>query len=141
MVAEDVMTRSLYIAAPGTLLPEAARKMRDNDIGALPVMSGDRIVGMLTDRDIVVRGLAVKTDLATVPVQDVMTSNPISCHPQDSLEEVAKIFSEKKIRRMLVVDDAGRPVGIVSLGDLATGVNNPPLIQETLRQVSMPTHH
>jgi len=141
MLAEGIMTRSLNVAAPDTPATEVAKQMRDHDIGAMPVMEGDHIVGIVTDRDIVVRGLAARNDLAAVPVKDLMTPNPITVKPDESLVNVSKIFSHNKIRRLLVVDDADKPLGIISLGDLAAGFHNPFRVADTLEEVSSPVHH
>jgi CBS domain-containing protein len=138
MMVSDVMTRSLTSIHANAPLQEAAKKMKEHDIGALPVLADGKIVGMLTDRDIVVRGLADHADLSAMPVKEVMTANPVWCHPQDSVDQVAKIFSDKQIRRMLVVDDTSRPIGIISLADLAKEINNVGLISETLKHISAP---
>lgn len=97
------------------LATEAAQIMRDADIGLLPVVQNGALVGVITDRDLVLESLAENQDL---PIVDIMTIDPITVSPDDSADDVLRIMTEKQIRR-LVVCDTGRVVGIVSVGDLA----------------------
>lgn len=113
----DVMTTNLVTLGPDATAVEAARLMRDNNIGPILVVDGDSIVGILTDRDITVEGVAAGLDPNTTKVIDLCTSNVQTVTPDTSLEEAVRLMQDNSIRRLPVVED-GAPVGIVSLGDL-----------------------
>jgi CBS domain-containing protein len=101
-------------------LMDAAMKMKDLDVGIMPVAKGDQVVGVVTDRDIVLRGVAEKRDPAHTRVKEIMSSDVLTCPENTDLMDAAKKMEEKKVRRVIVTDPSGRPVGIVSLGDIAT---------------------
>jgi CBS domain-containing protein len=101
-----------------TLL-DAAKEMAAHDIGAVPVFEGERAAGILTDRDIVVRGLALGLDLATDTLDAAMSPSIVSVDENSSLEDAVKTMEEKQVRRLLVRDQSGRVTGIVSLADIA----------------------
>jgi CBS domain-containing protein len=115
----DVMTRSVETAAPGTTLRDAARKMMDFNIGSLPVCEGRRVVGIVTDRDIVVRGIAAGLDPALTPVNEIMTRDPITVRETSYLGEAEWIMREQQLRRLPVVDDKGNLVGYLAMGRVA----------------------
>lgn len=119
MRVSEAMKRDVQIASPDQSIEEAARIMADIDAGSLPVGEGDRLVGMLTDRDIAVRAVALGKDPQT-PVRDVMTAEVKYCFDDDDTEAVARNMGEQQIRRLPVVDRDKQLVGILSLGDLAT---------------------
>jgi CBS domain-containing protein len=115
---EEIMTRDpRTIDASGTVL-DAARIMRDNDIGDVIVVDGDQLNGIVTDRDIAVRVVAEGRDPASTPVSEACTTGVEAIEPNASVDDALSAMREKDIRRLPVVD-GGRPVGIVSLGDLA----------------------
>jgi CBS domain-containing protein len=115
---QDVMSKNpVTIRATGTVC-EAAQLMRDGDIGDVIVLDGDRVVGIVTDRDIVVRGVAADRDLVTTTVRDVCSSDVVTLSPDDEVKRAIDLMKQKAIRRIPVVDN-GKPVGIVSIGDLA----------------------
>lgn len=118
MKIQEMMTRDVRIANPEHTLREAARIMAEIDAGALPVGENDRLVGMLTDRDIVVRAVAEGKGPDT-RVRDVMSSDICYCFADQELEEVAANMADVKVRRLPVVNREKRLVGIVSLGDIA----------------------
>ncbi|MFP4280697.1 MAG: CBS domain-containing protein [Halochromatium sp.] len=139
MQLQDVMTPQLeYIGLNQSML-DAARMMREHDIGMLPVLEENQIVGILTDRDMVTRGLAEGIDPET-PVSRIMTSGVEVRHTDDDVEEAARLMERKQIRRLVVVDRTERSVGVVSLGDLATRSDQTELSGEVLEEVSQPTH-
>ncbi len=138
MQLQDVMTPQLETIAQNASMIQAARMMRDHDIGMLPVIEENQIVGVLTDRDIVARGLADGIDPET-PVSRIMTSGVEVRHTDDDVEEAAQLMEQKQIRRLVVVDRNERSVGIVSLGDLATRSDQTELSGEILEEVSQPT--
>jgi CBS domain-containing protein len=115
---EEIMTRDpRTIDASGTVL-DAARIMRDNDIGDVIVVDGDQLNGIVTDRDIAVRVVAEGRDPASTPVSEACTTGVEAIEPNASVDDALSAMRERDIRRLPVVD-GGRPVGIVSLGDLA----------------------
>src|SRR5688572_1692360 len=121
MKVKDIMTEEVEIVHPDDSLKEAAQKMRDRDIGFLPVCDGDRLVGVVTDRDIAVRSTAEGTDPNTSVGRDLVTSPVVYCFDDQDLKEAAKLMEEHQIRRVAVLSRADkRLVGVVSLGDIAT---------------------
>jgi CBS domain-containing protein len=139
MKIKDVMTRSVDIVTPTTKLAQAARIMRDHDVGMLPVGEGDRLVGSLTDRDIVVRAVAQGKAPDSTDVAAAMTSEVLYCFDDQSVEEVAANMGEKQVRRLPVVDRDKKLVGIVSLGDISLGAPGK-AASEALERVSRHTH-
>jgi CBS domain-containing protein len=123
MLVREVMTRNVEVVSPTTSLREAAELMRAVDTGALPVCDGTRLVGMVTDRDIVVRGLA----LGLVPeslVSEVMSGRVVYVRDNAEGEDAARIMREEQIRRLPVIDSEKKLVGILSLGDLTEAVSD-----------------
>jgi len=119
------MTRKVEIIQPDDSLQTAARKMRDHDIGFLPVFEGDQLVGVLTDRDLVVRALANGTNSNAILGRDLMTSPVIYCFDDQDVEEAAHLMHANHIRRLVILGRrSNRMVGIVSLGDLAEIVDD-----------------
>jgi CBS domain-containing protein len=119
MKISEIMTPEVELVAPDTKLSEIARKMRDDDVGSIPVAENDRLVGMVTDRDLVIRGLAQGRDPANMSAREVM-SNPIYyCYDDQTIEEVLDNMGDVHVRRLAVIDRDKHLVGIVSLGDLS----------------------
>lgn len=118
MKVHEAMTREVKVAAPGDTLAQAAQVMAESDIGFLPIAENDRLVGMLTDRDIVVRGLAAgKTQAAQV--RDVMTAEVRYCFEDEDLDEAAQNMGQLQVRRLPVLSREKRLVGVLSLADAA----------------------
>jgi len=138
MQVHEVMTRGVECIAPTATIQEAAQKMKDRDIGPLPICDKDRLVGMLTDRDIVIRGIAENRDPKTARVQDVMTRGINYCFEDDDVTEAARQMEQKQIRRLVVLNRDKRLVGIVSLGDLILETGDEHLVASTLEGVSEP---
>jgi CBS domain-containing protein len=139
MQLSDIMTANPVVLGPDTVLREAAQKMRELDSGVMPVGENDRLVGMLTDRDITVRATADGKDPNTTPVRDVMSSEVIYCFADDDVEVAARKMEEHQIRRVIVLDRDKRLVGIASLGDLAVHAPTDRLAGEVTEAVSEPT--
>lgn len=118
MRIQDVMTREVRTIAPTNTLREAARLMGDIDAGSLPVAESDRLVGMLTDRDIAVRAIAAGKGPDTT-VGEAMSPDILYCYDDQDIDEVCENMSDMQVRRLPVVDRNKKLVGIVSLGDLA----------------------
>ena len=118
MRVSESMTRHVLIASPKQTICEAASLMAKCDAGALPVGDGDRLVGVITDRDIAIRAVARALPPDT-PVREVMSKEVLYCYEDEEIEAVARNMAEQQIRRLPVLNRAKRLVGIVSLGDLA----------------------
>ena len=118
MKISEVMTRDVQTVTPNQTAREAATFMLREDAGSMPVNDGDRLIGMITDRDIAVRGVARGYGPDT-PVRELMTDNLICAREDDDVEEVVVKMSEAQVRRLPVVDANGKLCGIVSLGDLS----------------------
>ena len=140
MKVNEIITHDPEVIRPETALIEAAQKMKSLDIGMLPVCDGDRLVGVITDRDITVRGVAQGSDPKTARVQEVMTPEVIYCFDDEDVKEAAKKMEEKQVRRLPVLNREKRLVGIVSLGDLAVRTGKEKLAGEVLERVSEPGH-
>ena len=138
MLIKDIMTRGVETVSPQTTLQEAAARMKTLDVGPLPVCDGDRIEGMVTDRDIVVRGIAEGRDPRTTKVSDVMSRDVVTCAENDDVKVAARTMKEKQIRRLLVVDEKHKVSGIVSLGDVAVEGNDK-MSGDVLEKVSTPS--
>ena len=139
MKVKDIMTRTVEMVGPQDTLQTAALKMKDHDIGVVPVADGGRVVGIVTDRDIVVRGTAAGKDPKSTPVSEGMTTSVVTCHEEDRIDDVARTMKDRQIRRVVVLGDAKRVVGIVSLGDLAVETRDDERKGEVLEEVSTPT--
>ncbi len=118
MKVSDLMTREVHLASPSQKLREVAAEMEKRDIGVLPVGENDRLVGMITDRDIAVRGVSHGLG-PDASVRDVMSKNVRYCFDGDDLEEIAQNMADEQIRRLPVLNDDKRLVGIISLADIA----------------------
>ena len=139
MRLKEIMTPDVEVVSPGDTLEDAARKMAELDVGPLPVCEGRRVVGMLTDRDITVRATAAGCDPKATLICDAMTQDIICCYEDQDVREAARLMGEKQIRRLPILNRANELVGIVSLGDLATGAGDQVQPSEVLKKVSEPT--
>jgi CBS domain-containing protein len=119
MKVKEVMHKGAEWASPQTPVTDVARKMRDLDIGAIPVGENDRLIGMVTDRDIACRGVANGEDAAKLTARDVMSRGIFYCNDAEDLEDTLRIMEQKRVRRLPVINDQKRMVGMLSLGDIA----------------------
>ena len=120
MKLSEIMTRDVVVMQPDDSLQSAAKKMRDRNIGFLPVCDGEELLGVISDRDLTIRALADGMDVNIMLGRDLMTAPAIYCYDDQDVSEVAKIMEENQIRRLVVLSrDDKRLVGVVSLGDLA----------------------
>ena len=140
MKVSEIITPNPEVIRPDAVLVEAAQRMNYLDIGMLPVCDGQRLVGMITDRDITVRGVAQGYDPKIACVRDVMTDEVLYCFEDEDVKEVAQKMEEKQVRRLPVLNRDKRLVGIVSLGDLAVRTGKEKLAGEVLERVSEPGH-
>jgi len=121
MKIRDVMTRDVHLARPGDTIQAVAERMARGDFGFVPVAEGDRLIGAVTDRDLVVRALAAGA-APTAPIVEYITRDPHTVLDTDDLKSVLDLMASRQIRRTPVVDKHGRIVGVISLGDLSTRV-------------------
>jgi len=137
-MVSEVMTRSVQFISPQENIQRAAQMMDELNVGALPVCDGERLVGMVTDRDITVRAIAAGIGPADASVEDVMSTDVRWCFEDQPLDDVMQQMADTQIRRVPVVshDDAHRLVGIVSLGDIATKASD---AGQVVKQVSTPS--
>jgi CBS domain-containing protein len=138
MKIEEVMTSDVSYVRPDTSILEIARKMRDDDIGSVPVVENDRLIGMVTDRDIVIRVLAEgRTQSGTA--RDAMSPGILYCFDDESVEDVLDKMADQQIRRLPVLNRDKRLVGVVSLGDLSLAGKRK-AAGEALQEISQPGH-
>ena len=135
MKVKHVMTREVVVASPDDSICEAAQRMAECDAGALPVGENDRLVGVITDRDIAVRAVAKRLPPET-PVRDVMSQEVLYCFDEEDVEQLARNMADQQIRRLPVVNRDKRLVGIVSLADLA--LHKPKAAGEAVAGISRP---
>jgi CBS domain-containing protein len=138
MQLKDIMTRNPDVVRPDDNVRTAATKMAELNVGVLPVTEGDRLMGIVTDRDIIIRAVAPGLDPASARIRDVMTSNPTVIYEDQTIQEAAQMMGQQQIRRLPVLDRNRRLVGIVSLGDLAVDTGDEKLAAETLKEISEP---
>ena len=135
---KDLMSRDVQVISPDMSIKEAAIKMRDGDFGMMPVGEDDRMIGTLSDRDIVIRAVADGLN-ADTKVRDVMSEGVAWAYEDDSVENAAMIMSEWQVRRLPVVDRDKRLVGIVALGDFAVESSDIQPVAEALSEISQHT--
>lgn len=138
MELRDIMTRDVEIVATGASLKDAATKMRKLDVGIIPVCDGDRLRGMLSDRDITIRATADGRDPTKTKVGEIMSTEIAYCLEDQEVEEAVSLMEARQIRRLPILDREKRLVGIVSLGDIAVHTGDRDLAGETLQEISEP---
>jgi len=136
MELRKIMTPEVERIRKDTPIHEVAQKMKAIDVGMIPVYDDDRLIGMVTDRDIALRVVAERRDPANTPAQDVMTPEVIYCFEDQPIEEAAQIMEKHQIRRLIVLNRDKRLVGIVSLGDLATHRQSKKAAGDALSKIS-----
>jgi len=140
MQVHEAMTRGVECVRPDDTLQDVAQRMKDLGVGALPVCENDRLVGIITDRDITVRATAEGEDPWTGRVHEFMTRGITYCFEDQDIIEGARLMKQNQLRRLVVLNRAKRLVGIVSLGDLAVETGDEPLTGEALEAISEPVH-
>lgn len=138
MELREIMTRDVEVVNAGASLKEAASKMKVLDVGLIPVCDGDRLQGILTDRDITIRATADGRDPKKTKVTDVMSTDLAYCLEEQEIEEAVSLMEARQIRRIPILNQDKRLVGIVSLADIAVHVRNRELSGETLEEISEP---
>jgi CBS domain-containing protein len=138
MRIKDLLSSDVEVIRPEMTVAEAAELMKTRDLGVLPICDGGRLIGILTDRDIVVRGTADGFHPETMSAREVMTPEVIYCFEDQEVTEAGRIMKEKQIRRPPVLNREKQLVGIISLGDLARGGEDKTQAGETLQEISEP---
>ena len=142
MQIRDIMTQGTEVVHSDAAAIEAAAKMRDLDVGSLPVCDGEKLEGIITDRDIAVRLVAAGLDSSTTKVSEIMTPGAAYCFEDQTVTEASALMEAQQIRRLPILNRAKRLVGILSLGDLAVrtqGTEDQELADEALKDISAPT--
>lgn len=132
---KDVMTPNFKFMAPDSPISQVAQQMRDIDSGFMPLAENDKMVGMITDRDITIRAIAEGKDPANTPAREIMTAKTYYCYDDQDIEEVCNNMGEIQVRRLPVVNRDKRLVGVVSMGDLAQSASRPN-IGQTQQQIT-----
>ena len=138
MQLKFVMTKEVEVVHPDSSVQEAAAKMKDLDVGPMPVCDGERLVGMVTDRDITVRAVAEGRDPKTTRVREVMTPDVVYAYEDEDVNQAARLMAEKQIRRLVVLDREQKLAGIVALADLAVDTADTVRTGEVVESVSRP---
>jgi len=138
MQVREIMSHDLQSIAGNASIRSAAERMRDLDIGMLPVQDHGEIIGTVTDRDITIRATATGSDPDVTTVDKVMSGQIHTCSEDDDLKQAARIMEEHQIRRLMVQDSSGHFVGMLSLADLARNHGTEDLGAEILAEVSLP---
>lgn len=133
----DIMTRDVQTISPQETIQRAAQLMDELNVGAIPVLDGDKLVGMITDRDITVRSVAVGQDPRSTKVTDVMSTDVRTCTEDQTIDAVLATMGDVQIRRIPVLDAQSKVIGIVSLGDVAT--SDAADVDQALDDISSPS--
>lgn len=141
MQVNEIMTPNVQCIDPEATVEEAARIMQSMDIGSILVCEDDQLLGIVTDRDIVLRSVAESQPPADTPVREVMSNRLFFCYEDEDVDQTAFRMKEKQVRRLPVLDADRHLVGIVSLGDIAVGSTNEQVVGEALSGVSEPDRY
>jgi len=139
----DIMSTDPVCCARSATLETASRIMRERDIGGIPIVEDDsskKLIGFLTDRDIVIRAVAGGLDCKSTAVEQVMSRELITCSPEDSIQACVDAMESKQVRRIPIVDSAGRILGMVAQADIALRTKQPGPAGEVVREISKPNH-
>jgi CBS domain-containing protein len=134
----EIMTRDVEVIGSNAPLKEAAAKMKQLDVGLIPICDGDRLKGTLTDRDITVRATAEGKNPSKTKVSAIMSTDIAYCYEDQEIEEAVSVMEARQIRRLPILNRDKHLVGIVALGDLAMHAGQNELVGETLKEVSRP---
>lgn len=139
MKVRDMMSKNIATVKPDTPIIEVAKVLKDMNIGSVPVCDGNKVVGIVTDRDIVIRELAMGKDVKRDVAKDVMTSGVTTASPDMDIHDASKIMAQRQIRRLPVVEN-GALIGMLALGDIAVQSKLEDDAGEALSDISKPTH-
>ncbi|MFZ0257325.1 MAG: CBS domain-containing protein [Gammaproteobacteria bacterium] len=138
MLVKEIMTPKITDIWSGAVIQTAAGVMRDRGIGMLPVSENGKLVGTVTDRDIAVRAVAGGIDPHTASVKDIMTTGVVHCFDDEDIRDAAELMKQQQLRRLVVRNRQGQPVGIISLADITLDIQDKTLAGEVLNEVSKP---
>ncbi len=138
MNIQEIMTPNVDLADPNMTIRDAAIRMRDDNVGALPVGENDRLVGMVTDRDIAVRGVANERGPGNCTVREVMSEGVYYCFEDENVQRASEVMAEHKVRRLPVLNRDKRLVGVVAIADLARAGVPEPAIEGVSEQTASP---
>jgi CBS domain-containing protein len=139
MKAKDIMTKNPKCVTPETSVREAARLMKEQDVGVLPVVDrdgSDRLVGIVTDRDIAIRHVAEGHDSSSCPVREAMTSNVRTARENDDVNDVMDVMGKEQIRRIPVINERGSLIGIVAQADIVREARDDKKAERTIEKIS-----
>jgi CBS domain-containing protein len=131
----EIMTKNVTTGTRGMTLQEVAKVLRDGDMGALPIVENNTLIGIVTDRDIVVRGIAEGRE-STADIEEVMTAEVFSVKPDDYVFEAIRLMGDKQVRRVPVISENGELAGIIAMADVALETEDEREIAETLEEIS-----
>lgn len=137
--SRDVMTKDPVCATPDDNVESVARLMKENDIGPVPIVEGaasKKLIGIVTDRDLALKVVAEGRDPSTTRVRDVMTEDVVTCRVDDEVEDIMRAMSRHQLRRILVVDENDKLIGIIAQADIATRMNEPEKTGEVVKEIS-----
>jgi CBS domain-containing protein len=140
MKIQDIMSKSIASINANDSVEQAAFLMKEHNVGSVPVCDGEKVVGIITDRDIALRSVAEGENFKNQQVRTIMTSNPVTGSPDMEVNAAAKLMSDKQVRRLPIVENDAL-VGIVSLGDIAIEPNLENNAQDALKNISEPCAH
>jgi CBS-domain-containing membrane protein len=135
----DIMTQDVEVVSSGASVRDAAVKMKTLDVGLIPVCDGYRLRGMVTDRDITIRAIAAGRDPINTKVEEIMSTDIAYCLQDQGIDEAVSLMEARQIRRLPILDQEQRLVGLVSLGDIAVHFGDRELVGETLQEISTPS--
>jgi CBS domain-containing protein len=138
MRVDEIMSKNVETLPPTATLVEAARKMKDLDVGMIPICDGEKVQGVLTDRDIVINAVAHEQNPSNSSVSDFLTGHPRWVYSDSDVEQAAQIMKDEQIRRLIVVDRNKKLVGVVSLGDISTRAEEG-IAGDALEDISQPS--
>jgi len=140
MKVKEIMSSPVETINSDEMITKAAEKMKSLDVGVLPVMKRDKIVGVITDRDIVVRVIAEKLNPQNNPVSKAMTTDIVCCSEDMDMEDAAKMMEDKQVHRLLVLGNDNTISGILSISDIAKKMHDEHLLYEVLEKICEPAH-
>jgi len=138
---QEIMTSNPQCCLPDDKVYTIAQRMQSENIGALPVVENHetkKLIGIVTDRDLAVRVVGASRDATNTVVSDVMTPDPIACHPEDDVDKTVEVMSNHQIRRIPIINNVGKVIGIISQADVATRLNNQVKTGHMIGQISQP---
>ena len=139
MKCREVMTQNPACCLPSDKAFEAAQLMKSEDVGPIPVVSDKKtreLIGIVTDRDLVLKVISEGRDPKSTALEEVMTKDVVTCHPDDDVTEALDAMEENQVRRVPIVDDDNRLVGIIAQADIATRVDEPEKTHEVVEEIS-----